>query len=229
MDDETRREIDSGPYSGPWAEANVRARMAGLSEAKLEQISRDDARRQIERDVALDMLETMRKHGEVASAVDLLTSTAEAIREQTGISDVLRKAYQQPLDELNEKQAQRLAAREGGGIDWPDMPGMEKPQDIYSSENARLAHEFAQAITEAGFPCKAARTARIANHGEVKDGWVVNLRDTATEIGVVACWWGRRHFTAFIEISGHNDLTDETARSFAAFLSAARDAVEGDG
>lgn len=76
-------------------------------------------------------------------------------------------------------------------------------------------------MTAAGFPARARQTQAVQGR-KVRDGWSVNLRDEDEEIGVVACWWGRGHFTAFAEIAGHRERTEEAAELLVRLLRAAR-------
>lgn len=98
-----------------------------------------------------------------------------------------------------------------------------EPSPAGVSENGRNAERFAEAMRAAGHPlARARRTDAISSVGPVKDGWVVSVRDVDAEFGIVACWWGRNHFQAFVEIAGHAERTDEAAEWFTALTEYAR-------
>lgn len=324
----------AGDKADAWLAQNVRARMVGLSAKTLERIHRDDSRRQVERDVAGDLL---RELGEEPLAVDErpaearreyederameaggqsdglsvgpdLSDAANAAVEPEGLTErdlealagerdqdgplgafleklmhldpvslqmaeralnrrgrllfpaeaemrnALEYCRKKHEDEaarhaaVERRAAARKAAREPGGdakgfpqpwgiprdggviepgaMQFDGAGGEPKPTRIAISANAELAQQFAATMTAAGFPCSAQKCHRIAGiPGDQKDAWVVNYRDDETEVGMVAVWWGRKHFKAYLEIVGGSHLTDETAAAFTGFLTEARKAV----
>lgn len=167
-------------------ENTIRMRMIGLPDAKLEQMTRDDSLRQIERDVAGDILAGRRTYA-ASAAVE-----AEAERRA-----MLRKQAEQ-----------REAARR--------REDTAQPVDIEVSrtENEQAARMFAAALKE-GLDVKpdlvhVMRTEAIAGN-KVRDGWTVNYHDNEAEVGLVAVWWGKGHFKAYIEMVGHIGRTAEAA------------------
>jgi hypothetical protein len=167
-------------------ENTIRMRMSGLPDAKLDQMSRDDSLRQVERDVALGILANRRTY---ASSL-----TVEAEQEAK------RKAM------LAQQAAEREAARRREDTAQPvDI-------EVTRTENEQAARMFADMLQAAVDPnlVHVMRTEAIAGN-KVRDGWTVNYHDSETEVGLVAVWWGRGHFKAYIEIVGHVGRTAEAA------------------
>lgn len=94
--------------------------------------------------------------------------------------------------------------------------------DEEKTRNQLAAELFAARMRAAGYPAEARKTLSIANVGPVRDGWVVNIRDDEAEAGIVATWWGRAHFQAYVEIFGHIERTEDAARGLALALQALR-------
>lgn len=180
-----------------WHPNVVRMRMVSLPDAALEAITRDDNRRQVERDVAAAIL---------ADRAAYNTSHEGDIE--------LAKKHQGSLAQQAEER--KAAAEKTGGDDAAHVDGEDR------TANERSAQAFAFTLNAAGLKCQAMRTQAIANRGPVKDGWVVNYHDTDLEIGLVATWWGRNHFQAYIEVAGHADRSDETAAMFAELFTRAQ-------
>jgi hypothetical protein len=174
------------------SEAVIRMKMVGLENTALHRIARDEKRHQFERDIATNILterqHEMDKREEAARIASAEEDAARAIMEE-------RAAAHARVDTEEEAQRQHDAYDAERG-----------PTNNY--EHARV---FALALNEAGLTCQVMGTQAIAGRGQVKDGWVVNYHCQDTEIGVVAAWWGRGHFTAYLEIAGHRDRTEETA------------------
>jgi hypothetical protein len=91
-----------------------------------------------------------------------------------------------------------------------EVEGAPEPSQVAADTNQSAAERFAKRLTEAGFPAHAVKTLAVQGR-KVKDGWAVNMHDADLEIGVVAAWWGRGHFTAYAEIAGHRERSDEAA------------------
>ncbi len=109
--------------------------------------------------------------------------------------------------------------REAAGQGAPDDPVEVAP--VRLTPNQEAAALFVAEFERAGIACKARPTKAIKGR-EVRDGWMVNVRDNDTETGLVAVWWGRKHFEAYFEIVGHSDRTVEAAELFAAAMILAR-------
>jgi hypothetical protein len=90
------------------------------------------------------------------------------------------------------------------------------------SENQIYAEKFAAIMRRRGFVALARQTHRVQGR-EVVNGWTVNVRDNETEMGVVACWFGRRHFVSYLEIAGHADRTEEAAELMGVMMGSAQD------
>jgi hypothetical protein len=171
-----------------WHPNVVRMRMTGLPDARLEQMTRDESRRQVERDVAGDILAERRTYA-ASAAVE---AEAEAERRQ-----MLRK-------QGKEREAARLSEDQAQPVDI----------EVTRTDNHLAAYSFAAALKE-GLDVKpdlvhVMRTEAIAGV-KVRDGWTVNYHDNETEVGLVAVWWGRGHFKAYIEMVGHIGRTAEAA------------------
>jgi hypothetical protein len=96
------------------------------------------------------------------------------------------------------------------------------------SSNQANAESFAEILRGAGFPnAKARQTAAIAGV-PVKDGWMVNIHDTDSELGCVGVFYGRKHFKGYLEFQGYEDAAPEIARAFAMLLVAAREGWDWD-
>lgn len=188
-----------------WHPNVVRMRMVSLLDAQLEQITRDDSRRQVERDVARAILADRTAYSASLTAeTESLVATAQEEE----------KAVTERAEALQRQSAEREAAHKNTGGDEP----MAGDGSDWRSANHQAAEAFAKILNAAGLKCRPMRTQAIANRGQVKDGWVVNYHDQDTEIGFVATWWGRNHFQAFVEIAGHSDRTAEAADIFAAIF-----------
>lgn len=171
-----------------WHPNVVRMRMTGLPDARLEQMTRDESRRQVERDVAGDILAERRTYA-ASAAVE---AEAEAERRQ-----MLRK-------QAEEREAATLTEDGAQPVDI----------EVTRTDNHLAAYSFAAALKE-GLDVKPdlvhiMRTEAIAGV-KVRDGWAVNYHDNETEVGLVAVWWGRGHFKAYIEMVGHIGRTAEAA------------------
>lgn len=172
-----------------WHPSVVRFRMVELPDAKLEQMTRDEGARQVEREVAGDIL--------------LERENLEATRQGVARRAAARQAARDIVDDTQEPETALPASGDPGAFQ-----GMSK--------NEVAAHNFALILGRVGLPARPRRTQKV-NGRDVIDGWTVNVRDSEAEIGYVAVWYGRGHFQAYIEITGHRDRTDETAAMFAAF------------
>lgn len=172
----------------------VRMQMGGLADAQLEQITRDDSRRQVDRDVAAEIL--------------AIRKTEASAKEAAASRETRRQAAREASDAPEEPKPVSAATGQRRASEGP-------------SENQLAAEQFAEIIGKSGLVAKARPTQRIQGR-EVHDGWTVNVRDEKAEIGVVACWYGRRHFIAFVEITGHSDRTVETAEMMRAVFDAAK-------
>jgi hypothetical protein len=216
MTDDTSRanEILDQIETGHWSHAQVRHRMLPLKDAALDAIERDESRRDIERMTARAILKEREAQasgvgtegGEAGEASNLVGALAGISEDQVKVSEAQRL-----LEAAQGRKAARLAARE------VQPPAAVETVEIAAdarSKNELAAHQFAGLLCEAGIQCKPMRTKAIAGRGPVVDGWVVNYRDNASEIGIVAAWWGRQHFTAFVEVAGHAERTVETALLF---------------
>jgi hypothetical protein len=169
--------------------SELRARLGAVSDAKLEQMTRDESLRQVERDVAGDMLREREQ--------------LEATKQGVARREERRQAARATVDDAS----------------WPETlpavlghPGGSQAM----TKNQAAAESFAGILQRVGLPAKARRTQKV-NGRDVVDGWTVNVRDAEAEVGYVAVWYGRGHFLAYVEITGHRDRTDETAAMFAAF------------
>lgn len=164
--------------------------MTGMPDAKLEQMSRDESLRQVERDVASAIL--------CAREIDFRVKKGVEERERR------RQEARETIDALPETKQLPAATGQRRGYE-----GLSK--------NEAAATMFADVlVSRCGLPAKARRTQKIQGR-DVVDGWVVNVRDPEAEVGYVAAWWGRGHFTAYVEIAGHIDRTDEVAALFSTF------------
>jgi len=167
---------------------HLRMRMDDLSDDKLDEISRDDSLRQSERDLAGDILADRKTY----AASQVAEAEAEAER----------------LAHLEQQSAERAAAHANEDKSQPvDI-------EVTRTENEQAARSFAAALKE-GLDVKpdlvhVMRTEAIAGV-KVRDGWTVNYHDNETEVGLVAVWWGRGHFKAYIEMVGHIGRTAEAA------------------
>lgn len=172
-----------------WHPSVVRFRMLDLPDAKLEQMTRDEGARQVEREVAGDIL--------------LERENLEATRQGVARRAERRQLARATVDD--EQGPETLPAATG-------HPGGSQAM----TKNQAAAESFAAILQRVGPPAKARRTMKV-NGRDVVDGWTVNCRDGEAEVGYVAVWYGRGHFQAYIEITGHRDRTDETAALFVAF------------
>lgn len=172
-----------------WHPSVVRMSMVSLPDAKLEQMTRDDSLRQVERDVADIIMRERRSEAETKAAVE---QRAEA-----------RRLAKEAADDAQDLETVPAATGQPRGSE-----GLSK--------NQAAAESFAAILQRVGLPAKARRTQKV-NNRDVVDGWTVNCRDAEAEVGYVAVWHGRGHFLAYVEIAGHRDRTDETAAMFAAF------------
>jgi hypothetical protein len=168
------------------AEAEIARSFMDLSDAKLEQISRDESLRQIERDLAADLLHHRGLTAERRAARGAADARLEARQ--------LARAYRDDSQDRDTPSAATGQRRGSEGL----------------SKNREAAERFAEQLKAGGMNAIARQTKRIQGR-EVVDGWTVNVRDDAQEVGIVAAWWGRNHFTCFIEVTGHADRTDEAA------------------
>lgn len=201
-------ENEGDVFAKTWSPNVVRMRMVSLLDAQLEQITRDESRRQVERDVAAAILADRAAHSaSLAAETEILVIAA---REEERAATERAEALQR---QLAEREAARLNS-DGG------KPTIDEVAQ--KSGNQRGAETFAEILCAAGLKCQAMRTQAIANRGPVKDGWVVNYHDQDLEIGLVATWWGRSHFQAYIEVAGHAGRTCETAGLFAELFTRAQ-------
>lgn len=180
-----------------WHPNIVRMRMVSLLDANLEQITRDESRRQVERDMAAAIL--------ADRAAYIASQAAEVEARATGVAQ-REKAAQERTSRLSAQAAERAAAAK----EWPveeEVAGAA-PQ----TENEKAARLFAMFLEDL-VPCdlvQVMKTQSIAG-SKVIDGWTVNYHDPHTEIGLVAVWWGRGHFKAYVEMVGHIGRTAEGA------------------
>jgi len=161
-------------------------RMVGLPDAKLDQMSRDDSLRQVERDIALGILANRRTYASSHAA------------------EVEEAAKHRAM--LEQQAAEREAARRSEDTAQPvDI-------EVTRTENEQAARMFADLLQAAVDPnlVHVMRTEAIAGN-KVRDGWTVNYHDNEAEVGLVAVWWGRGHFKAYIEMVGHIGRTAEAA------------------
>jgi hypothetical protein len=171
-----------------WHPNVVRMRMIGYSDARLEAMTRNDNARQVERDVAAAILADRKTYA--ASQV------AEAEAEAKRLAHLEQQAAERAAAHANEDRAQPV-----------DI-------EVTRTDNHLAAYSFAAALKE-GLDVKpdlvhVMRTEAIAGV-KVRDGWTVNYHDNETEVGLVAVWWGRGHFKAYIEMVGHIGRTAEAA------------------
>jgi hypothetical protein len=169
-------------------ENTIRMRMIGLPDAKLERMTHDDSLRKVERDVAGDILAGRRTYA-ASAAVE-----AEAEAERRAM---LRK-------QAEEREVARRREDTAQPVDI----------DAVRTENEQAARMFAAALKE-GLDVKpdqvhVMKTEAIAG-SKVRDGWTVNYHDSESEVGLVAVWWGKGHFKAYIEMVGHIGRTAEAA------------------
>lgn len=180
-------------------EASLRAAWANHPDAMLDQLSRDGNLRQIERDVAKDMLEQRAQAARVEKVAE--TQAAERAARQDA------------------RQAARLKGASDEASDAEIVPAAtgQRRGSERLSRNQPFAERFADALRNAGHVATARPTQRVQGR-EVIDGWAVNVRDNENEAGVVAVWWGRAHFSCYFEMNGHADRTDEAAALMVALL-----------
>jgi len=167
-------------------ENTIRMRMIGLPDAKLERMTHDDSLRKVERDVAGDILAGRRTYA--ASAAVEAEAEAERramLRKQAEEREVARRREDtaQPVDIDAVRTENEQAARMFAGL-------------LQAAVDANLVHVM--------------KTEAIAG-SKVRDGWTVNYHDNEAEVGLVAVWWGRGHFKAYIEMVGHIGRTAEAA------------------
>lgn len=81
--------------------------------------------------------------------------------------------------------------------------------------NQKAADDLAQILRDAGYPDAKARATQAVNGMKVSDGWQVNVHDEVTEIGLVAVFWGRKHFKCYVEFVGSTSDAVEIGKSFA--------------
>lgn len=167
-------------------EASLRAAWANHPDAMLDQLSRDESLRQIERDVAKDMLRERESAKNIAQA--------DAAKQQRLEARTLAK---EAVDDSQDRQTLSAATGQRRVSQGP-------------SKNQDHAENFAAMLRSSGLNAKARATQRIQGR-DVHDGWQVNVRDDAQEIGIVACWHGRQHFVCYLEITGHAERTEEAA------------------
>lgn len=167
-------------------ENTIRMRMVGLPDAKLDQMSRDDSLRQVERDIALAIIANRRTYASSHAA------------------EVEQAAKHRAM--LEQQAAEREAARRREDTAQPvDI-------EVTRTENEQAARMFAGMLQAAVDPnlVHVMKTEAIAGN-KVRDGWTVNYHDNEAEVGLVAVWWGRGHFKAYIEMVGHIGRTAEAA------------------
>lgn len=174
-----------------WHPNVVMMRFKGAKDATLEQITRDDSRREVERVVAADILRNRQIQHE----------HEQAIKQRQAAREAARAMLEEP-EEPKPVSAATGQRRASEGL----------------SENQIFAEQFADIFRRRGFVATARKTERIQGR-EVVNGWTVNVHDKENEVGVVACWHGRRHFVSYLEISGHADRTQEAAELMGAMLS----------
>lgn len=166
-------------------EAFARNLYAAMSDDELRAIMDDEGERQFKRELALAVLGE-RERGADRAADDEAEVAA-------GIA---------------ERQAEReAAAAESLPADLQPVPA---PDAAEMTENGRAALMFAVSLRAGGMDATPMRTGSVQGK-PVKDGWTVNVHDGEHEIGFVACWWGRGHFIAYAEISGHRERSAEAA------------------
>jgi hypothetical protein len=207
--DEILDEIDAGR----WTPASVRMSMVGVADGRLEQIANDESRRLVERDVPRQILQERADERELErqakERADLERAEFDrrerekrdtAAREAAAARVEAREAARQPDPVPPAQDAQK------GKLRHPRLAGHDN-----NGPNATAARSFAASLTAAGLDCEARPTLSLSNRGPVKDGWTVNVRDDALELGFVASWYGRGHFQCYAEIAGHIERTDEAA------------------
>lgn len=206
MTDESRSsEILDEIEAGRWSHAQVRHRMLPLPDAALDAIDRDESRREIERLTARSILaERAARSGEP-------NETAAVVGALEGVSASQRKLMDAALYRKAARQEAREKEAPPGELEV--VPGPDT-----RTKNELAATQFADLLSEVGLACKPMRTKAISGRGPVVDGWTVNYRDNGAEVGIVAAWWGRQHFTAFVEVAGHAERTVETALLFRRLL-----------
>lgn len=180
---------------------------AELPQAKLERMRRDEALPEFEREAAGRLYDVRQ------AAIDEIEARG---REKQAEFEKAVEAR---------KEARRLAREKNSGQEEPETVSAATGQRRGSeglSKNRVAAETFADMLADAGLNAKARPTQRIQGR-DVRDGWTVNVRDDEHEIGIVACWWGRDHFTCFLEIAGHVDRSAEGAVAVLAGLRAAVD------
>lgn len=184
-----------------WHPNSVRMRMVGLPEAKLEQMTRDDNARQVERDVAAAILADRKTYAASIAAPGGLVGDLGAFHQ---VAEAEAEAKR--LAHLEQQAAERAAAHANQDRTQPvDI-------EVTRTENEQAARSFAEMLQATVDPnlVHVMRTQAIAG-SKVRDGWTVNYHDSETEVGLVAVWWGRGHFKAYIEMVGHIGRTAEAA------------------
>ena len=175
-------------------------RLVTLTDDELRAFEADESNRVTLRDYALGILSAREAERQSAHQAQLAEAEAKA------------------QAEVQQRQADREAAR--AVVD--ETPAQPKGEPEASSANHAAAIRFNQRLAAAGLHTGVMQTEAVQGR-RVRDGWMVNVHDTDLEIGFVACWWGRGHFTAFAEVAGHRDRTDEAADLMLALLHRARE------
>lgn len=196
-----------------WHPNVVRMRMIGYSDANLEAMTRNDHARQVERDVAAAILADRKAHHAQLAEDEGRQLAADRAAKNADKAEKAAKLAALEQQEAAERDAYRknLEAFKGNAIvDRSPGEALEAPK----TENELAARMFADALKE-GLDVRpdlvhVMKTEAISGN-RVRDGWTVNYHDGEAEVGLVAVWWGRGHFKAYIEIVGHIGRTAEAA------------------
>lgn len=173
-----------------------------LSEAKLERMREDRSLPDVEREAADRAL--AEKRAQRLEAENLARQKVGEFETAVAARKAARQQARETASDDPEPKQAKAATDKRRGAD-----GM--------SPNNAAAEQFAAILRRRGINALARPTKRIQGR-EVLDGWMVNARDEKHEVGVVAAWWGRAHFTCFFEIAGHSDRTEESAELMGVML-----------
>lgn len=180
--------------------ANIASHIAAMDDDTLNRFIHTGTTDELERGIAI--AEQRRRNKEAAEA-RAAEHHAEALRRRDERSAARRLAGG-ASDGQSQPETLPAATGQRRGSEWP-------------SKNQQDAETFASILRSSGLNAKAVKTTRIQGR-DVYDGWTVNIRDQAQELGVVACWHGRRHFICYLELTGHAERTEEAAAIMMAAL-----------
>lgn len=103
-------------------------------------------------------------------------------------------------------------------------PAASEPAQKHPNQTAA---EFFAALAQAnGYPrAKAAHTLAVGGK-PVRHGWVVNIHDDVSEVGICCVWYGRKHFQCYSEFHGAMAEAEDMSAAFLNFLGERRKAHE---